>query len=213
MTFVAVTQRVVTRAGIDEVGAYLDLRWLELLCELGMGVMQLPGHFEQAQRIMSHAQVSGLILSGGNDLAHLQGARDTAPERDRAERWLCDEAERCGLPIIGVCRGAQLLAHRSGGRLDEDPRHAGSRHTVDVRETEGPEMTRRFSVRSYHRWVIRRPDLPLNLRPIAVAEDGTVEAFAGDTMLGVMWHPERESPGEAGREWFKTALQELLCRR
>ena len=49
-------------------------------------------------------------------------------------------------------------------------------------------------VNSFHRWGITKADLSSNLRSIALAEDGTVEAVAHLELpwFGVMWHPERD---------------------
>lgn len=170
---------------------------------------------------------SGLVLSGGPDVA---------PERydEPAKRALCtsmderrDElelaaikrAEERRMPVLGICRGAQILNVAYGGTLVADiPTERGeqvehrqlegvdARHPVHV---ESGSLIKRISrvldgeINSAHHQSVDR--LAQAFAPAATADDGTVEAFEwGDTssggkhfLLGVQWHPERmeyESP-------------------
>jgi len=126
-----------------------------------------------------------VILTGGNDLVGLPGATHTAPERDRFEAVVLEHCTRRGLPVLGVCRGAQFLARHHGADLVELEGHVGTSHEVSGRR-----------VGSYHRYGLQV--LPLALQPMATAEDGTIEAFRHRELpqQGVMWHPEREQARE-----------------
>ena len=127
-----------------------------------------------------------MILSGGDDIG------DDAV-RDATERALFDHAVAGGRPILGVCRGLQLIQDHFGGVLEPCPgnTHVAVRHAV-AWLSDGAER----QVNSYHRRGIRVGELAPGLRPLAVTADGWVEAAAAEVfaVLGVMWHPERETP-------------------
>lgn len=104
------------------------------------------------------------------------------------------------IPVLGVCRGAQLLAARLGAHLERRPGHAGTQHGVRTLPGAPPMpwiWPARFEVTSHHDWVISRHPLPAGIKVLAEADDGTVEAFAHPTerQWGLMWHPEREPAG------------------
>jgi gamma-glutamyl-gamma-aminobutyrate hydrolase PuuD len=175
---VGLSQRVVVDARTGERRDALDQRWMPFLAACGLAGVPLPNHPHAALAVAQACGLSALILTGGNDLAALGG---DAPERDETERALLDwAAER--LPVLGVCRGAQHLAHLAGGRLERVGGHAGTRHDVAPLGRE---------VNSYHDWAIVGP--PPGAMVLAQAADGTVEAFRLGNRMGILWHPERET--------------------
>ena len=131
--------------------------------------------------------VDGIVLTGGNDLVACGG---DAPERDETETALLDCAERRGLPVLGVCRGMQMILHRFGTRLDRVQGHVTPRHRISI---EG----RSVEVNSFHNFGATEVHPPL--KSWAIAGDGVIEAVQheGGRMMGVMWHPERVEPFSA----------------
>lgn len=97
------------------------------------------------------------------------------------------------MPVIGVCRGMQLLHARSGGLLLEDAGHVGHQHSVAL----ATEVVR---VNSWHRWVIK--ELAPGWQALATAHDGSIEAMQHERLpwLATMWHPER-TDGQADMVW------------
>ncbi|MGV9816366.1 gamma-glutamyl-gamma-aminobutyrate hydrolase family protein [Streptomyces cellulosae] len=206
--WVAVTQRRVRFPARGEEGDYLDARWMPLLA--GHRVVLVPGDLGAARRLLDGLELAAIVLSGGNDVSGAPGAADRAPERDAVEHWLLDRAEQNGTTVIGVCRGAQVLAARAGARLAENAAgHAGTCHEVRAAAPAGWGWPETFTVASHHRHTLPAAGLPHGLRVLAVADGGTtIEAFAFERLpwWGLMWHPERESPsGPATR-----ALAHLL---
>src|SRR2546423_13009525 len=73
------------------------------------------------------AGLDGIMFTGGSDVdpslygAEPHGATRVKPERDRAELLLLNAAAEIGLPLLGVCRGMQLMAVAYGGRLHQHP--------------------------------------------------------------------------------------------
>ena len=130
------------------------------------------------------AGIAGLVLTGGNDLAVLGG---DAPERDAVENALLDLAERRGLPVLGVCRGMQVIQQRFAIPLRRVEGHVAQRQVIRI-DGEPRE------VNSYHHFAAFDSRPPLDVW--AVADDGVVKAIrhSAQPMAGIMWHPERFAP-------------------
>ncbi len=159
------------------------------------------------------ACLDGLFFTGGGDVDPARYA-DTAsphvggldPERDAYEIALARAAVGMGLPIFGICRGAQLLNVALGGTLVQhlpdvtEQQHrlkdqwAEAVHTVNLlpdsrlRSVVGVDV---LGVNSLHHQAV--DDVGGSLEAVAWAEDGTIEAVEGRALsriLGVQWHPE-----------------------
>ncbi len=156
--------------------------------------------------------LDGLILSGGADLdperygepaSHLLG--EIEPERDEWEIALYRVARAKGIPVLGICRGFQLINVAHGGSLIQDvslsdgsghPQwdRSGRERTHDVScvgsSIVGSLVGEGLLVNSLHHQVLDR--LGQGLIATAKAPDGVVEAFetADARVLGVQWHPE-----------------------
>ena len=105
------------------------------------------------------------MLTGGNDLAALGG---DAPERDATENALLDAAEARGLPVLGVCRGMQLIQQRCAVPLRRVEGHVTPSQIIHI-DGEPAE------VNSYHRFAALESRAPLEVW--AVAADGVVKAI------------------------------------
>lgn len=193
MRMVLVSQRVAVNPAHGERRDALDQRWWPFLAACGLLPVPVPNHPDTARALAERIPAAGLLLSGGNDIG-------AAPERDESERTLLAWAERRGLPVLGVCRGMQMLLHLAGAELEPVPGHAGTRHPVFF---DG----KRVEVNSYHGFAAR--SVPEDWRAAAMAEDGVVEAVRHRErlVLGIMWHPEREAPWLERdivlvRDWF-----------
>ncbi|WP_018549133.1 gamma-glutamyl-gamma-aminobutyrate hydrolase family protein [Streptomyces sp. LaPpAH-108] len=154
------------------------------------------------------ARLDGLVIAGGPDVDPARyGAERSprtgppAPERDAWELALIGAALEARVPLLGICRGLQLLNVALGGslvqHLDGHVEAVGVFGTHPVTPVAGtlyakiaPEET--AHVPTYHHQCVDR--LGRGLVPSAHAADGTVEAVelpsAGGWVLGVQWHPE-----------------------
>ncbi len=153
------------------------------------------------------ARLDGLVIAGGPDVdpARYGAERDPrsgppAPARDAWELALIEAALAAGTPLLGVCRGMQLLNVALGGtlvqHLEGHTEAVGVFGGHPVKPVPGslyagivPEET---TVPTYHHQAVDR--LGTGLVPSAYAADGTVEAveLPADRgwVLGVQWHPE-----------------------
>jgi putative glutamine amidotransferase len=152
------------------------------------------------------ARLDGLVIAGGPDVdPALYGAERSprcgppAPARDAWELALIRAALDAGTPLLGICRGMQLLNVTLGGTLvqhiEDHVVAAGvfGRHAVKpVPGTRYADITaEEAEVPTYHHQAVDR--LGTGLVPSAHASDGTIEAIELPSpawALGVQWHPE-----------------------
>ena len=184
MKAIAITQRVTVVPAYGERRDCLDQAWIRFLGTCGLLPVVLPNIPDAALALCDRADIAGVVLTGGNDLVALGG---DAPERDETEHALLDLAERRGLPILGVCRGMQVIQHRRAIPLARVEGHVTPHQTIDI---EG-EST---AVNSYHHFGAFDTRPPLEVW--AVADDGVVKAVRDPDRrtTGIMWHPERFAP-------------------
>lgn len=184
MRLVAITQRVAVVPGYGERRDCLDQAWPRFLAACGLLPLAMPNVAEVALAMLRDAKVTGLVLTGGNDLAALGG---DAPERDATENALLDAAEARSLPVLAVCRGMQLLQQRCAIPLLRVEGHVTPRQNIRI---DGQPA----EVNSYHRFAASESRPPLDVW--AVAADGVVKAVrhSARPITGIMWHPERNTP-------------------
>jgi putative glutamine amidotransferase len=169
----------------------------------------------QAERIsVRHAAsgrpLSALIIGGGDDIGpehyggDIQAKVRSDPERDKLEMDWIERALAQGIPLLGICRGAQLINVVLGGTLHQDIRpmrvhtynRPGLLPTKQVRVDAESRLAGvcgkvRLRVNSLHHQAVRQPGE--GLRVVAWDLDNivqAVEAADGRPVFGVQWHPE-----------------------
>lgn len=148
------------------------------------------------------ARCDGLLLSGGGDIhPALFGQKRQAvplsidPVRDAEEQALFEAFFARRKPILGICRGIQVINVLLGGTLHQHIEgHGSSCHAVCCLPPLAAMVGAQPTVNSYHHQAVDR--IASALHPVAHAPDGTVEALlcADAPILGVQWHPERMIP-------------------
>ena len=195
MMRIAITQRVADLPDRGERRDCLDQRWALLLESLGMQMVPVPNGLRDPLAWAEACQIDGLILSGGNDLLSLPDPVNPAPERDHTETLLLEWAETRRLPVLGVCRGMQMINQYCGGTLRRLEGHVAVRHEL-ICAPGDPIFANFEEVNSYHDRGLMPDDLAPALRSRSRAADDSVEALSHRELpwIGIMWHPEREQP-------------------
>lgn len=160
-------------------------------------------------------QIDGLILSGGHDVSPeyykeepLQKLGMTLSERDCFDFLLLKKAKEKNIPILGICRGSQIINVYHGGNLYQDLSYREGKtfkhwqgHDSDIvthsviinNNSQLYKMigARELMVNSFHHQLIK--EVPSNFTIAANAKDGVIEAIEAMDyrfLVGVQWHPE-----------------------
>ena len=190
-------------------GSKLPATYIAALQKLGAETVVAEGAADAAD-------FDGLVLCGGGDPEPAlygqknQGSYGIDPLRDRLELSCIHSFLKREKPILGICRGMQLLNVAFGGSLHQHLTNA-QLHLAPGEEVSHPLQTdgfikklygRRLMVNSSHHQGIDR--LGRGLIPAAWAEDGLVEAFLHQRLplIGLQFHPERMEEGAKLLELF-----------
>lgn len=210
---ITTTRERVDRAGWP--GQQADLlttRYARAVERAGGSPVLLPPAVSAASAAAATSRVDGIIIAGGIDVSPVRYGERPGPHvsewddaRDASELAHLAAAEQCAIPVLGICRGMQLLSVFLGGRLHQhlpdvvfSTEHSGSPGSfspVVVRSRPGTRMARIMDVPEalvmchHHQGVAEHPGLVVG----AVAVDGSVHALEAPGerfVLGVQWHPE-----------------------
>ena len=225
---------------VDEVGsfagykrAYVNKDYVDAVIRAG-GVPLIIPFSTDKEVIISQAQlIDGLILSGGHDISPYnygqepsQKIGETFPERDTYEIILLEESKKRNIPILGICRGFQLINVAAGGTLYQDlslipgnilkhnqvSNPTLKTHKVEIKENSfiSSIFGKETMVNSFHHQVIDK--VANDFIVVAKASDGVVEAIEHKTykfLVAVQWHPEMLAVNcEKARELFSKFVEE-----
>lgn len=159
--------------------------------------------------------IDGLILSGGHDVdpknyneEPLQKCGVTFPERDEFDFKLIEYCKNKKIPILGICRGHQIINVYHGGSLYQDQSYCKESyvrhwqikdtklvtHSVDIEKNSILDTMfdiNEFMVNSFHHQFIK--DVSPDFKITARAKDGVIEAIESNSypfLVGIQWHPE-----------------------
>ena len=174
-------------------------------------ILPITDNFEVIKEQVKY--FDGLILSGGGDPDPnlygedcLQELGDITPERDTFELAILEEFLKTKKPILGICRGLQLMNIFYGGTLYQDIKYVDTNiqhkqkwladlptHDINILENNilFEIFGKKARTNSFHHQMIK--DLGRELTSIATANDGVIEAIQNKNypfFYGVQWHPE-----------------------
>jgi putative glutamine amidotransferase len=198
----------------------MNQRYFRAVTALGGAPVMLPLFDDDLETVRAvYDRMDGLLIPGGVDMQPATYGEDMRPEvgrldpaRDTVELQLVRWAIADGMPVLGLCRGAQVINVAAGGSLYQDiPAQLGTslvhdcyptkgfardHHAHPVALTPGSRLAALLArssvpVNSMHHQSVKT--LGAGLVVSAVAPDGVVEAVEGTGeafVVGVQWHPE-----------------------
>jgi len=195
--------------------SYVNEDYIHAVVQNGGAPFILPVVEDEAVIANYIDTIDALILSGGHDVSPQfydeepeLALGDIYPARDRFEFTLIELAKKKGIPILGICRGAQVINVCHGGSLWQDLAHRENTtikhmqghnpelvtHTVTIEEgtiLQGILQEKTLRVNSFHHQLIKHPAREFVIS--ATAADGAIEAIEHASypfLLGIQWHPE-----------------------
>ncbi|MDE5603887.1 MAG: gamma-glutamyl-gamma-aminobutyrate hydrolase family protein [Helicobacter sp.] len=195
MSFIGISQRLVENIGYFEIREALSLEWGEFFKEHLEGYLPLPLNYKiDFYRYIPFLRA--VILSGGNDL-YTFNPNPLSQIRDCYEEEVIKVCMQRNIPLLGICRGAQMIASYFHSCLEDIPKHIGEHKIVEI------ATKKQFCVNSFHNCGIRI--LGEDLETLSIAEDKSIESFKhkGFSIYGIMWHIEREGGMDGDNTFYQ----------
>ncbi len=212
--YIAISQRLYSMQNYHEVREALAIDWGIFFTQYLSDFLMLPLSYKQD--VTSYLPyIAGVILSGGNDLSICNNT-PLNKERDIFEMKLITLCLERSIPLLGICRGAQIIGHYFGATINACINHVGTHkimQNLDIvshldsmqslyqhkKSVCDKQPIKTFQVNSFHNYAIQSLGKDL----IALASYGnyenlgdfSIEAFMHNThtIFGIMWHIEREN--------------------
>lgn len=174
----------------------LDSAWPQLINSLGFIPVLLPCKGVDGAEAVEIYGLDAIILTGGNDV--MPDGSTYSRARNDFELSLMESASR--VPVVGICRGMQMMNLHGGGTVKSVDGHVRINHAVTW-------SGKTCMVNSYHNYSVNV--LAHDLIITGQAEDGSIEAVKHKSFpwQAIMWHPEREIDDAAfHHDWLRTTL-------
>ena len=185
-----VSQRIIEILNINEKRDCLDQRVTKIINYCGMNPILIPNNLVKKKnnlkllKFLKSFKSKGILLTGGKIWGDFKN-------RDQTEFFLIEYAIKKNIPILGICRGMQIIAKFFGKNTKKINGHVRTKHIIKSLIKENIYPTK---VNSFHNLTISM--CPSNFHITAQALDGSIEAMKHKKFKieGWMWHPERENP-------------------
>ena len=172
----------------------LEINYLKYFEKKGFELILIPNFTKNLDFYLSLI-IDGIIFSGGGDIGD-----ELSKERIDIEKSLLDFAVKNKIPVLGICRGMQIINLYFGGSIQKienisEQNHVATNHKLkifgkDLINLIGEEII----TNSYHNWGLIKDNLASGLKFFAKATDETIEGISHPSLpiAGIMWHPERD---------------------
>ena len=167
---------------------FIDHYWLDYFEKKNINYYLVPNKKKLSKKKIK--EINLLIIPGGNDVSNVL---KTSKIRNIIEKNLIKIFFKKKIPILGICRGAQLLNKSFGGKITKIKKHMRTRHNIFFTNRE--IIKKNFlNVNSFHNDGIKKNDLSKSFKVLASDKHKNIEMFISNNkkIIGTMWHPERE---------------------
>lgn len=185
MKKILITQDIIYAKSYLEKRDSISHLLLEFLQKNNYHPILVPNNLMIFKKLINNIKFEGVILSGGNDLG-------SEKNRDFIEKKLISYSVKKNIPILGICRGMQIIAKFHGVKLHKTSNHANKKHYVT--KSSNNKLSKLFNktkVNSFHNFYIKKTNK--KFENLLLAPDNSIESFKikNKDIFGVMWHPER----------------------
>jgi len=191
---IVITQRIEYIDKYSEIRESLDSSYLILLRACGY-IPIVISYTSNIAEVMNKFKVDGVVLSGGNDLNTCNKNKSSAL-RDNFEDKLISYCIDNSIPILGICRGLQVIANYFGSTFTSVKNQVAIKHQllVNPKSYYYDNLIKLKKVNSYHNYGVK--ELSVDLFSSAYSEEGIIKAIEHRKykIFAQMWHPEREVP-------------------
>ena len=189
-SFIVVSQRIEYFKKNREFRDCLDQRLIKWLAGKNYISIPLPNNlikfkkhhcdYKAIKKWVDKINPKAFLLSGGDDIGKFKN-------RDLTEAYILNWAIKKKKPLLGICRGMQVISTAFGSKLIKCDNHIKTRHKIYFNKKKIKK-----TVNSFHAFTIDK--CPENFSILAKSSDGCIEAIQHNFLPieGWMWHPERE---------------------
>jgi len=206
---IGISQRIDQVVAYKEIRDALDHRLVDWVIDIGETPVPIPNSLvniglpinnqKNLLNWLKSMNIEALLLSGGNDIGE-------SPKRDLTEKSLLSWAEKNRIPVLGICRGMQMMGVYAGCKMTKVDCHVGTIHQLVT--TDNNQEIFEESVNSYHNYALK--NCPDGFKLLAKSSDGCIEAIKHKNLPweAWMWHPEREDTfSKSNQLRFKKLLE------
>jgi N5-(cytidine 5'-diphosphoramidyl)-L-glutamine hydrolase len=169
---------------------FLDHNWINFFNEKNFFFRNIPNSIQVVNRLLKQKKkIDLIILPGGNDLF---GHTRLTKTRFDVEKKLIKFSIKKKIPLLGICRGMQVINYYFGGKIVKIKGHMKKKNIIDIKQDLFKK--KKILVNCFHNYCITQKSLCKNFSVLGTDKDKNIEMFKHNKykILGVMWHPERE---------------------
>ncbi len=181
--YILISQSLIYNKARNELSDFIDTRLINFFTKLNYIPITISNFYNNPNFYLNSFTFSAIILTGGSDFGKF-------PRRDKLENNLIKYSIRKKVPLIGICRGMQMINRFFNGKLVKIDNHVKVKHLILNVKSKKKEV-----VNSYHNYAIYEKTMHKNLSVLhRCFNDNSIESFKHKKhkILGIMWHPERE---------------------
>jgi N5-(cytidine 5'-diphosphoramidyl)-L-glutamine hydrolase len=189
---IGISSRIINAENYDEKRDAISHDWPQLLEKIESNIIFIPNKLTNIEDFLDDIGVNGLILSGGDNIGDDK-------QRDDTEIKILNFAIKNKIPLLGVCRGMQVINKFFSGSIEKNNNlsHVANSHYITLVNNNIISLLKKnsFEVNSFHNNIITNSNLGKNIEAFAITDkDKTIEGFFHKSLpiVGVMWHPERD---------------------
>ena len=177
MKTIVFTQRVDFHKKINETRDSLDQRWISIANKLKLAPIIIPNTSDSKIHTLIKKKPDLIVLTGGNDIVlSNKKMSNTSKKRDILEMSLIKFAIEKNVPLLGVCRGMQIINIYFNGKISPIKNHVATEHRIYY-ERKNEKYFSNY-VNSFHNWGIKKNELSNKLTPMAKDNDEGIESIS-----------------------------------